>query len=294
MADLPDPEKAWERPAASRRLERAEVEARIGATRQPLELLGGGLANTNIRVGADRVLRLYRRDPAAAALEAALLSRPWRGFRVPAVLERGDDFLVLEYVPHTGVQAGPAQGAAVGRALAEIHGLSFSTGGLLDASLRVAEPFADLVDALRAHLVAQMEAAAAQLGELEPAVLEAFDRRGDSLRSCLGQPVLVHGDFKPSNLRWSAAGKLLVLDWEFAYAGAALSDIGQLLRWQPPRAFVDAFAGGYRGAGGRLPAGWPELAAVCDLVNLAGLLTRAEPGSRRSRDVLARIRDTLR
>lgn len=288
MTELPDPERAWEPPAAARRLDRAEVERRIGAVGEPLELLGGGLSNTSVRVG-DRVLRIYRRDPSAAAVEAALLSRPWRSFRVPAVRQRGDDFLLLEYVPHTPVPAGVAQGAAVGRALAEIHAVSFAGAGFLDASLRVAEPFADIVGALRAHLVEQLDAADRALG---PAAVAAFDERAGDLRAAAGAPVLVHADFKAANLRWTGAGELLVLDWEFAYAGAALSDVGQLLRWHPPRSFVRSFAAAYRDGGGALPGDWQRLAAVCDLVNLAGLLARSEPGSRRARDVVRRIRAT--
>ena len=69
--------------------------------------------------------------------------------------------------------------------------------------------------------------------------------------------------------------------------------IGQLLRWRPPEPFVAAFAEHYRRHGGELPGGWRRTAEIFDLVNLAGLLGGASPGSRRSGDVMRRIEETL-
>ncbi len=108
-----------------------------------------------------------------------------------------------------------------------------------------------------------------------------------------GPPVLLQGDFKVSNLFWTIDRRLLVLDWEFAYPGPALMDVGQLLRWNPPAAFVSAFADSYRRHGGVLPEGWQRAAEVFDLINLVGLLGGAEPGSRQSIDVRHRIEQTL-
>lgn len=66
-------------------------------------------------------------------------------------------------------------------------------------------------------------------------------------------------------------------------------DIGQLLRWSPPLAFLDAFASAYQDAGAQLPSGWRALASAFDLANLVGLLANAAPGSRRARDARDRI-----
>ena len=78
-------------------------------------------------------------------------------------------------------------------------------------------------------------------------------------------PVLSHTDFKLSNLHVTPAGELVVLDWEFAWAGPRLLDIGQLLRWHPPESFVQAFASAYRDGGGLLVDGWRRFAAIIDL-----------------------------
>ncbi|MGK4003885.1 hypothetical protein WMF31_14730 [Sorangium sp. So ce1036] len=94
MTILPNPERAWHRAAHLEALSLAEIERRVGAPPGDVEVLSGGLANVNVRLGPDRVLRVYRRDAGAAAKEAALLARGWRSFRVPAVLSAGEDFLL--------------------------------------------------------------------------------------------------------------------------------------------------------------------------------------------------------
>jgi Ser/Thr protein kinase RdoA (MazF antagonist) len=106
-------------------------------------------------------------------------------------------------------------------------------------------------------------------------------------------PVLVHSDFKPTNVKWTHDARVLVLDWEFAWSGPALFDVGQLLRWDPPAEFVAGFAAGYRDAGGTLPEGWLETAMLYDLFNLVFFANDEANRPRRDRDVLARIDRTL-
>ena len=66
---LPNPERAWYRGAAAKTIDRPEVERRIGPTPEPIEALAGGLANINVRVGRDRVLRVNRRNAGNRAAE---------------------------------------------------------------------------------------------------------------------------------------------------------------------------------------------------------------------------------
>jgi hypothetical protein len=140
---LPNPERYWDPEQPMPPLDRAEVERRIGSTSDALELLAGGLGNLNIRVGCNRVLRIYRGDKTCAAKEAALLSRGWQSFRVPSLSASGDDFLVLEFVAHEPLRASAEHGTSVGRALAEIHAIAFPSAGPLAADLSVQHPFAD-------------------------------------------------------------------------------------------------------------------------------------------------------
>ncbi|MEI9948437.1 MAG: aminoglycoside phosphotransferase family protein [Pseudomonadota bacterium] len=292
---LPNPERFWKSGAGLREVTRAEIEQRVGPCTGPVTLLSGGLANANVLVDG-RVLRIYRRDPSALHLEAALLRRSWQSFRVPAILATGEDFLLLEHVPHGPLLGSPGHGAAVGRALAEIHALSFEQAGFLTPDFGIGQPFPDLVTSLIDYVRSLVPGTERALGsELTWRLLDALESNAPALRAASGRPSLLHADFKASNLHWTEDERLLVLDWEFAYSGSRLSDIGQLLRWAPPEGFVRAFAHGYLQAGGELPAEFRKWAALLDLVNLAGLVANpsrvdSEP---RLRDVRERIALTL-
>jgi hypothetical protein len=290
---LPDPESLWKRAPALASVHRSEVERRVGTTDGPIVLLPGGHANVNLKLG-DRVLRIFRRDPQAASREARLLAYGWKSFRVPRVFRQGPDFLLLEYVPHAPVPGTERHGSIVGCALAEIHqGVAYLSSGFLDARLDVQQPFPDLVTTLVSYARAQLlDSSALPIG-LREQVTRALEARIPGLRAAAGAPVLLHADFKPSNLHWTMDDQLLVLDWEFAYAGAALSDIGQLLRWRPPEGFIEGFADGYGRHGGRLIADWRRWASMFDLVNLAGLLANGEPNPARVADIRRRLEETL-
>ncbi len=288
---LEDPENHWPAcDADAPDVTRDEIVDRIGPIEEPYAVLSGGRANANIRIGSQRLLRIYRRDPAILAKEAELLSRSWRDLRVPAVLDRGPDFLELEYVEHGPLEACPAHGEAVGRALAEIHQNTFvRSGSLASDGCTVKEPFEGFAEATRAHVTSLSNVP----GDIQTSITTLLDAHRDHLNALADSPVLLHGDFKISNLHWPAEPRPLVLDWEFAWVGPALADVGQLLRWEPPEAFRAPFADAYRAAGGRLPSDWRRSAALLDLVNLIGLLDGLPRGSQPFEDITRRIRTIL-
>jgi hypothetical protein len=298
---LSNPEALWDRAPALGSVDRAEVERRVGPVDDPIRVLHGGHSNVNLLLG-DRVLRIFLRDPQAAPREARLLQHGWRSFRVPRVLSAGPDFLLLEYVLTTPVLETALHGAAVGRALAEIHQVSYGAAGVLDERLQVARPFPELVGTLLDYARSELVDCTGLPVALREELPKALEARTRALHVAAGPPVLVHGDFKASNLHWAQDGDLLVLDWEFAYAGCRLSDIGQLLRWRPPESFVTAFAESYAGNGGELVADWRTWAEAFDAINLVGLLanlTRARPQESGARsactaDVQRRLEETLR
>ncbi len=136
------------------------------------EPVGGGLANTNLRLllrpaagnpGAPTValLRFWQRDPAAAAREVALLRRlagrlPVPGvlaflpadpvFGVPCALLQWIDGERLDRVLAARPEAAGVLGHAAGRALAAVHGETFARQGF---SMR---PFRSRRSALAARL----------------------------------------------------------------------------------------------------------------------------------------------
>ena len=291
---LLNPEEEWVPSKQVSVVSRAEVEKYLGPTPDHLRSLSGGQSNTNIQVGEEKVLRFYRRDSEAAGKELSLLQKSWKNFVSPQVISSGAGFILMNYVKHSSLEDGAEQGEAVGKALAEIHSFQYPTGGFLKADLSVEEPMEKFVEDMWAYLCSFEEQVKGALDEeFLDEVLGYFDDCMDDLHAAAGKNVLLHGDFKVSNLRWTDQNKPLVLDWEFAYAGSALMDLGQLFRWPSSAEFKEGFVKGYLASGGSLTEGWEGWAQTMDLINLVGLLAASAPGSKRAQDVTARIQKTL-
>ncbi|WP_170216696.1 phosphotransferase family protein [Allostella humosa] len=281
--------------------------------------VAGGLANTNLRVtlagAADPVLlRIYQRDQAEAAKEAALHALVAGRVPVPRFLARpglddasGLHFAVLEWMPGDRMETvvpglDPAAAAAVGRSagavLAAIHAVGFPAAGFLGPNLDIVHPVvggrAGLEGFLRRCLVDGP--GGARLGPAATDAALAFAAaEGDRLAAWETRACLVHGDFNGSNLLAAAGRVTAVLDWEFAFAGWPAFDFGNLLR--PPAgddaSFVAGVEVGYRAAGGHLPADWRRLAAIADLYAWADFLARPDATPGLVRDAAAMIRRTI-
>ncbi|WP_406064384.1 phosphotransferase [Streptomyces sp. NBC_01077] len=195
--------------------------------------------------------------------------------------------------------AGAAElGAAVGGVLARIAAVRLPRPGPFhDPTLVPAEDgdgAADLPDFVERCLAtggaghaltpaetdAQTPAEAHALTPAEADALRALAARtAHRVADVSGHSRLVHCDFNPKNVLVSRAGGrwdvVAVLDWEQAFSGSPLYDIGNMLRFSPlyPPAFVDGFVSGYRNAGGALPDDWRELSRILDLFTLADILT---------------------
>jgi hypothetical protein len=281
---------AWSRSVMLAAIDRAEVTRRIGPTTEPIEVLSGGFANLNVRVGRDRVLRI-KRSGSTLAKEVTLLGRPWRSFRTPSVLATGDDFLVLEFLELAPLP--PTAGAAAGRALAEIHETRYPEMGELAGDLSIAEPMPDGGEGIGGYVRAMLREAEPFLDPaLPPRITAHLDAIADDAAAAMDAPVLTHSDFKVSNLHVVPTGELIVLDWEFAWAGPRLMDVGHLLRWHPPLPFVRAFAGAYRDGGGVLPDGWRRIAAAIDLGNMLAVFAH-NPVMRTTDEIPRRMAETL-
>lgn len=295
MTKLFNPEESWVPSGQVSIVSRAEVEKCIGPTTEHLQLLSGGQANTNIQVGRDKVLRLYRRDAGTAGKEITLLQKSWKSFLVPEVLSSGNGFVLTKYMNHSPIEDSAEQGAALGRALAEIHSYTYPTPGFLSPDLQIEESMENFVTDMWSYLCSFEENPKSGLSNgLLDEVLGFFDDKIEGLQEAAGQPVLLHGDFKVSNLYWTDQDKPLVFDWEFAYAGSALMDIGQLFRWSCSSEFSDGFSQAYGAAGGTLVEGWKRWAAVLDLINLVGLSHKSTSGSQKALDVTEKIRETIK
>jgi fructosamine-3-kinase len=201
----------------------------------------------------------------------------------------------MKYMNHSLLEDKAEVGAALGETLAEIHSNRYEIAGFIGTSLLIEEPMDDFVMDMWSYLcsIMDMPAKPALPRVLLEEVVEFFDSKIEGLHEICGHPVLLHGDFKVSNLYWSDQGKPLVLDWEFAYAGSALMDMGQLFRWSVSTAFEEAFQKAYRASGGHLADKWKYWAGILDLINLVGMLYKSTPDSQMVLDITAKIKNTI-
>jgi aminoglycoside phosphotransferase (APT) family kinase protein len=265
-------------------------------------VLSGGYRNRNTLIrtaGGERfVLRQYLQPDGsrAGAVEAALLARLTGRVPVAEVVAAdldgaatGDPTLLCRFVPgiplKTVLSAGTAPaglGRSVGRTLAAIGAVTFDEpGSFTDASLRTSDARmpGELTEFVVRCLSAGPAASVLSPGEQAAIVrLAAADQAYAAAALSVSQ--LVHSDFNPKNLlvREQAGGWTVaaVLDWEFAFSGSPLVDVGNMLRFPAdlPPGFVEAFVAGFAEGGGVLPAAWREISLALDLFALADLLTR--------------------
>ncbi|MFF4389799.1 phosphotransferase [Streptomyces sp. NPDC001552] len=257
--------------------------------------------------GAERyVLRRYRpsgsRVPRnTCAVEVAVLGRAaastvpvttvvaadphGRATGRPTLLYRFVDGIPLSHVLADGPVSGEARalGRAVGAVLARIGRVRLPRPGAFGDSSLVpapggAAPLGDLPGFVDRCLATS--AADGPLSGTDAAALRALARRGPrALAAVAGERSLVHCDFNPKNVlvqrcsgQWTVAA---VLDWELAFSGSPLFDVGNMLRFahEYPPAFTAGFVEGFRDGNGRLPVDWQRLSRTLDLFALADILT---------------------
>jgi len=103
----------------------------------------------------------------------------------------------------------------------------------------------------------------------------------------------VHGDYDPANIlvnkvegRWRISA---ILDWEFAFSGAWLWDVSNMLRYahHMPDTFKEAFVKGIKDGGLILPEQWESITHVFNLIaSLYNLMqVQIDTSPKRCRDI---------
>ncbi|MEY9840491.1 phosphotransferase family protein [Streptacidiphilus sp. EB103A] len=267
--------------------------------------LSGGFSSDNVLLRTDRgrsfVLRRYPRRN-TAAVEAALLDLVQDRVPVPKVVyvdESGEllnePFMLTRFVSGVALTAvfsgaadqdGPQLADAVAEALASIHAVRFGQPGFFaDGALRPDAPPPEHHDDLPAFVEACLTRAHADGAlsvDARRALVQIAARSASLVAATAGADQLVHSDFNAKNLlmrpgdngAWRVSA---VLDWEYAFSGSGLFDLGNILRFPKELCpgFADRFPRAYTGAGGELPAHWREISKALDLFALAELLTRS-------------------
>jgi len=253
----------------------------------------------------DVVLRIYARDPAACRKEVALHALVRDVVPVPEIVHAEPDgaegvgpFAVLRWVEgitfrelkRAGDRAAIAEAAAsAGAALAAIGRATFARGGRLEAGpdgLAVGAPLLDGADAAPRfvdHCLASPHLASRVPDDLRERVHRLVWAWAPRLASLESERRLVHCDFRRQNVLVAREGRgaggwrvAAVIDWEFAVAGAPLTDVANFLRYERDGAPLAEphFSRAFAAHGGVLPDDWAPLSRVLDLVALCEMLSR--------------------
>ena len=291
------------------------------------ELLTGGRINTNFKVSfssgeAPVVLRLHKKGSASCLKEAAVIELIKSTVPVPEILyvvaeglDGSEPFSIMEFVEgltfqqlkHTGDLSAIHQAASsVGETLAAIGRYSFEKPGSLFVNggnqLKVGEPFTRTADPIPEllELFLQSELTQRRLGpHLTRRLHEFVCAWASSLPDMSNATQLVHCDFGNRNIlvnevdgTWKITA---VVDWEFAFSGSPLLDVGNFLRYDalndPLR--EPYFSRSFVEHGGELPDNWRNIARVIDLTALAELLSHDYLPEDVTTEIIQLIQSTL-
>jgi aminoglycoside phosphotransferase (APT) family kinase protein len=286
---------------------------------QGLRPLAGGFSGETYLAEADgerTVVRIYaqrgaRRGGPAAAIDAAVLHLVRGLLPVPQVLElrRPDPaagtpgVLVTSFLPGERLDTclpglGDRVQARAGRQLGMVLGRLAQmpmprAGQFAAASLRI-EPW-NSGSGLEAWLgQLRAESALASWPQAEYSGLLEVAAAAQDLLDEVDRACLVHSDFNPKNLLVDRDSGALtgLLDWEYAHAGAPMTDLGNLLRFDRTPAFRDGVLAGYLEVAGHLDglAGLGPAAArqrLLDRARAADLVALAELAGRRGENPVA-------
>ena len=269
-----------------------------------VQLLSGGLSNSNFKVQLDPrgdpiVLRIYDRDPAVCQKEVDVLRLVKETVPVPEVLhaeptglDGAGPFIVLRYVDGITFRQlkvsrdADAIGEAaysIGRALAAIGQYRFPRPGWLCAGPEVGGQFVEGPDSIPRFLDSCLTSPNFAMrvdGGMRDQVRDFAWSWAPRLVSLDTERSLVHSDFNSPNLlvrcvegAWTVVA---VIDWEFAFSGSPLFDVGNFMRYERvhrPR-IEPHFSRGFVECGGQLGEDWKRVARVIDLTSLCEILTR--------------------
>lgn len=266
-----------------------------------LELLTGGLRNTNYKVMLDNcpnpvVLRLCPANLVTFKKEIALLRHIYPKILAPVPLFTNftaqHPYALVSYIPGDTLdnlweQLSSAElldlFTQLGEIASRIHSIRFTEAGYLDENLEVTQPlynfgeyYFELIFPLFENLSRSNQP---ELDFVQP-LLKVLQVHKTAFTDLPITNRLVHGDFNPKNImiyrenhRWTVSG---IIDWEFGFSASPLLDIGNFLRFEdemPPGA-RDAFVTGYLSAGGNLPSEWLILSLMLDLAVMGEFLSQ--------------------
>jgi aminoglycoside phosphotransferase (APT) family kinase protein len=292
-----------------------------GRTLASARLLTAGKCNTNYKVNVSGlnetyVLRVHVRDPRGGEKDLNLFQLIQGRVPVPHILftTTGSDpgafsYTIMSWVEgilFSDVLASKNEAAiadcayAIGLVLANIGTYTFPRAGFFGPDLTIVEVIEE------GGMLSYFEQflfygnTGQNLGATLTQRLWSFLKNNAHYFDVLdGARSLVHSDFKGFNIlvrqnkeRWNVTA---VLDWEFAFAGSPLVDIGNMLRYSHlhPPIFESEFIRGYRERWGILTPEWKKVAKLLDLLSLCEFLNAPTPRDALLQEVVGLILRTL-
>jgi len=288
-----------------------------------VEPLSGGLINANFKVQLEGlsdsfVLRFYVRYPGACQKEIDIYRLISATVPVPEVIaarpegsEVTGPFAVLRYVEGIPfrqlrrTRKAPAIASAafeIGRTLAAIGKYQFEQPGWFGPGLKIGGRFIEGADSVARFVDLCLASDNLQRRVTSELVKRLHDfawQWSPGLAWIEEECRLVHSDFGSRNLlvrevdgQWRVAA---VIDWEFAFSGAPLFDVGNFLRYErSQQPLVEPhFSRGFSEGGGKLRDDWRQLARVIDLGALCEQLTRDELPPDVERELMELVRATV-
>jgi aminoglycoside phosphotransferase (APT) family kinase protein len=287
-------------------------------------VLSGGFSTTNILLEfahGDRCVLRASPQHARLRMEADLLdylsheapdvAAPKVLWRAPEHFPGGPGAFAMTYVEgHLLADIEDSLSAASCRDICEqlafvavcIHDLRFAQCGLLGPGPKVTEPFANYAEGTVGFMQSclgntnlQRRLGAERCRRLHRCLTHRTDLHEPSVTH-----QLCHSDFNQKNFLISRDGAgrhhlAAVLDWEFAFSGSSVIDIGNLLRFEHESPAVESswFADAYRAAGGHLDKAWREQALFADLLAQSAFLIDPEERPKTFRTAIGVIDCTL-
>ncbi|MBW4603881.1 MAG: aminoglycoside phosphotransferase family protein [Calothrix sp. FI2-JRJ7] len=267
----------------------------------------GGLANTNYRLELSNVtspilLRIFSRKNGTARKEFAINQLVKSCVRVPeyfyfadsnsitghpyALMEWIDGYMLDSVIQSANIEDIGKIAGSVGCVLANIHSFRFEQAGFFNNELEVVQPlnmgsegflgfvYNNLINGNgHKHLGDELTQQFWNFCNTYAYLLDDIDFSSKA-------PCLVHSDFGGTNIllkrsidSWTIGG---VIDWEFAYSGLCMADVGHILR--PPLdslpEWEEYFIKGYIANGGLIPSQWKRISKLLDLLAWVDFLNR--------------------
>ena len=258
--------------------------------------LTGGFANTNTLIrlasGKKLVMRFPQSGSARFQLECAFLRNYADKLPVPKLLAANQKVALLDFVEGTLLSEFDQTDhhswrqaiESVGSALAKVHQVEFRSAGFFDFDFNVAELFENGVGAgISSYIEKNLQNETLMAPRMGPDLFHEAVRLLPFIKQELAQvegSVLVHSDFNPKNIlvkkisqNWQLAA---ILDWEFAYSGSGLADLGNFFRFAEdyPGGTETAFFTGY----GAPVAQWKLRSTLMDMAAMYSFLAKPNLG----------------